>query len=255
MILKSAAVVACAMTFPQPGHCPFSRKNFTMVSAECDTVLSPGDTRTPQLGDIRPEDGWVYTGERWVKPKNPTPVKTTPAANHSVHNQLMDLIRCLKNRIEELEHTAQAQHAQLSKADKSIKCWAQHCKEAQRRSSDALAEALDRDCELSKAEARVKLAQAAQSRALQEAAEERAAREAAEARAAEAEARAQKALDTAANARRLPACCICLTEEVTNMYPCGHMCVCSGCASTNAVSRKCPICRTEGVSKRVYVGA
>ena len=213
---------------------------YTRVPAKCDTMLSPGDTDKPKLGDIR-KDGWVYTGDGWVEPMNPTPVNTTPAADHSVHNQLMDLVRYLKNQLTHSEKSKEHSKTTIANLWHKIKA--------------LRAEALDRDCELSKAEACVKLAQAAQSRALQEAAKERAAREAAEARAAEAEDRAQKALDAAANARRLPACCICLTEEVTNMYPCGHMCVCSGCASTNAVSRKCPICRTQGQSQRVYVGA
>jgi len=43
---------------------------------------------------------------------------------------------------------------------------------------------------------------------------------------------------------RLPNCCVCLHDHAANvaMGPCGHVCVCSGCADENQLS-ECPICQ------------
>ncbi len=46
-------------------------------------------------------------------------------------------------------------------------------------------------------------------------------------------------------------CKICLSGEVTHMYTlCNHVCVCESCSKRIA---KCPICRTVGPTKRVYL--
>jgi hypothetical protein len=47
-------------------------------------------------------------------------------------------------------------------------------------------------------------------------------------------------------------CVVCMSTKKTHiLVPCGHMCVCEGCAASiqsgNREDRKCPICRTVSV--------
>jgi hypothetical protein len=48
----------------------------------------------------------------------------------------------------------------------------------------------------------------------------------------------------------MKACCVCLTdiaaEEMWLLLPCGHRCVCEGCAAALlSTTRKCPKCRVR----------
>lgn len=64
----------------------------------------------------------------------------------------------------------------------------------------------------------------------------------------------QKAKKSAASRKRkataLPECCVCLEDEVTHSYPCGHFSVCGKCVLANM--HICPVCRGTGPAQKQF---
>ena len=47
-------------------------------------------------------------------------------------------------------------------------------------------------------------------------------------------------------------CCICMDNQATHIYiKCLHVCVCNDCY-IKSNSKKCPICKTHSVAKKIY---
>ena len=63
-------------------------------------------------------------------------------------------------------------------------------------------------------------------------------------------------LETKAGAAVDAECCVCMEFEKSHVFiPCGHVCVCQGCAEqVMASSKECPMCRKVSISfYRVYI--